>query len=571
MIKHFYRLFVAMSAVLCASACMDLNIDVKEFTKNSPFAQKVGGIDEQQTWNLAQRSSVTVKTSAPSTIKIFAYDGATTKLAAEKKVSGSEQINFDGIAGLKEVTVVNMNGGTFQNVKIGGVADFTGTKTTYSGNTTVKAELLDTYKEFTYNTVKSDVNTSAFTDIKYASGLYYSESGTFTLNPCWYTNESGQSAVVGVYYYDANGQKVDVKVFKNDKQEDMLQYHDKNDLLYYTYWDAHMPSLGGYDNFAKDTFRSKGIKITVPAKSLIGFYIEGGYDDSGVISYSESKYNQVPSWGYNENPGPAGGKHWIGDDLSKYGHVAMINIEGRKYLAFDDWYEGNNHQYYTPEYYHLVFSLEGDLTDQIGGGDPENPETPDTPGEGGGKIDEEPMSWILACEDLGDDCDYDFNDVVLKISHVDGSTEATVTLLACGGTIRNRIYYNDANGVQQLLGEVHEMFGVDEPDMVNTIPGSKFNRAPVSRKISVPENFAMSQTDMGGFVLKRGTNGVTGQIAAPAAGSSPYLICIPSVWKWPIESRSIITVYPQFSGWCNNHNNNLEWYKTYVESSVYSE
>ncbi|MCQ2171798.1 MAG: DUF4842 domain-containing protein [Bacteroidales bacterium] len=544
--KKFYSIFLFAAAAFSVSSCMDLGFDVKNFTKGSYFAKEVvkTEIDPQQTWNLAKAASITVTTSSESRIKVFASNGQKDILVIDKLVSGTETINFDALDTYARLIAVNMNDGSIQETGIGGSVNFAGTKSVWPApwGSPVKAELDYNYKQFDYQTVKSDVATPAFSDVNYSAAMFCSESGTFTLNPCWYTSESGQSATVGVYYYQ-NGQKVEVPIFQNDKQQDMLQYHDMWSG-WQTYWDAHMPSLTGYGNFVGDYFQSRGIKVTVPANTAFGFYIYGGNDGAGHF-YSEPEYNTVPYYFYAEAKAP-----YVADEFAKYGHIAIIDVEDRRYLAFDDWCELAPHSYTNAEYRHLVFSLSGDLK-PFG-----SPET---------------NTFMLACEDLGEKADYDFNDVVFAVSHVVGSTEATVKILACGGTLDNHIWYDpnvNVSGDEVDLGEIHNLFGVKLVTMINTIQGaSGETRAPVYKKITVKEDFAMSATDMGGFYVRSEER--TATIAAPGHGSVPYMICVPVDWKWPAEFISIVDAYPNFATWCGDHTKATDWHLNPVNDKVY--
>lgn len=566
------------TVALCFVSCVRDELQRPDSESTGFGVMVQGRIDPAQTFNLANEQFVTVTAPSESMIRVYAYDGHSNKLVAKKKINGTEKIVFDAPASVKKVTVLKENGGKFRSVEVGGSVSFPSTRSVIEGNDIVKTELDDNYMQFDYTTVMNDIYTNmadisdktkragamkdAFKNINNASTLFYSESGSFTLNLCWYTQETGGQGVIGIWYYDDDDNLVSVPIFRNDKLQDMLQYETPwNPGNWLTYSDAHMPSL----NWGPTTYHSKGIKVTVPAKTAFGFYVENGYDVTVRTKfYSDPSLNQVPTWGYNENDGKSEGKHWIGDDLGKYGHVAMIEVEGRKYLGFDDWLEGNNHQYYYPEYDHLVFSYSGDLTDQICEPEPEpQPESdPEDPNKG--KISPDTLSWILACEDLGESADYDFNDVVLKITHVAGAEKASVTLMAAGGTLKSNVWFGD-----QDLGEVHELFGIVKDTLPSINTWQQLNAIPsVSLEIDVPADFTMSAENMGGFKIVR--NGIGGIVAAPEAGMVPYMICIPGTWKWPRETKRISNAYPSFAEWVKDHTTNLDWYEYPVDSLIYS-
>lgn len=175
----------------------------------------------------------------------------------------------------------------------------------------------------------------------------------------------------------------------------------------------------------------------------------------------------------------------------------------------------------------------------------------------------EPQSWLLACEDLGNTDDFDFNDIVFCVSHVAGTTEATVTPLAAGGTLEAHIYYGN-----QDLGEIHQLLGQSGYTITNT-NGSK-GTAGEAIKITVPADFSMT-TDMGGFkvIIKRNEKEMI-TINAPQNGTAPQMICIDNSgeWAWPIERTNISEAYPDFGEWGANYNNTPEWYKKPVSDKV---
>ena len=183
------------------------------------------------------------------------------------------------------------------------------------------------------------------------------------------------------------------------------------------------------------------------------------------------------------------------------------------------------------------------------------------------EIGEEPQdnSWIIACEDLGSTDDYDFNDVVFKVSHVAGQTTATVTPLAAGGVYESHIMYGITD-----LGETHQLLGANPTTgnypMINT---SRITAQGTSKIISVSADFSLAN-GMGSFGIKVNANGSNKDamlITAPSTGTAPQIFCVPGSWAWPTERTPIQEAYPQFSNWSAN-TNNIEWYKSPIASKV---
>ena len=180
---------------------------------------------------------------------------------------------------------------------------------------------------------------------------------------------------------------------------------------------------------------------------------------------------------------------------------------------------------------------------------------------------EEGESWIIACEDLGDTDDYDFNDVVFKVSHVSGQKTATVTPLAAGGTLATWIVYNN-----QYLGETHQLLGAKENTsgsypMINT---TTITATATPKVVTVPENYTVTN-NMGGFSIivksKDNSNSNAVLIKAPSAGAAPQMFCVPSTWAWPTERTKIQDAYPNFANWSAD-SNNIEWYNNATAGKV---
>ena len=179
------------------------------------------------------------------------------------------------------------------------------------------------------------------------------------------------------------------------------------------------------------------------------------------------------------------------------------------------------------------------------------------------EIGEEPEenSWIIACEDLGDTDDYDFNDVVFKVTHVSGQETATVTPLAAGGVLETWITHNSSD---EYIGETHQLLGAQASStgnypMINT---SKITATGTPKTVNVGADFSITK-NMGGFGIivkaKSGDANAT-VITAPTTGAAPQMICVPDSWAWPTERTKVQDAYSDFAKWSAN-SNNIEWYK----------
>jgi len=158
---------------------------------------------------------------------------------------------------------------------------------------------------------------------------------------------------------------------------------------------------------------------------------------------------------------------------------AIYKTNGNTFLSFEDYRGAIN----DPSGYDL-----NDLIVMI---------TP-APTYHGVEVEEQSMTWTVACEDLGSTGDIDFNDIVFSVNYVSGSNEATVTPLAAGGIYKAELYYGN-----DKLGEIHELLGATGTDgsypMINTT--SKTATAKTIKN-GVGSNFSMTN-NMGGLPTGR--------------------------------------------------------------------
>lgn len=236
---------------------------------------------------------------------------------------------------------------------------------------------------------------------------------------------------------------------------------------------------------------------------------------------------------------------------------AIYTYNGTNIISFEDWGGNFSVNNGVPsasgtnsiDWNDLAFAINADF------------QTPPPPVEEEQKKGE---SWIIACEDLGSTDDYDFNDIVFKVSHVAGQNIATVTPLAAGGVYESHILFNNV-----ALGETHQMLGAKATEgnypMINT---SSITATGTSQTVTVPTDFSLANS-MGGFGITVKTNDNINAviITAPDAGEAPQMFCVPGTWAWPTERTKIQEAYPNFADW-NGNSSNADWYKTPVAGKV---
>ena len=178
------------------------------------------------------------------------------------------------------------------------------------------------------------------------------------------------------------------------------------------------------------------------------------------------------------------------------------------------------------------------------------------------------QSAILACEDLGNSYDHDFNDLVLEVSHVAGQSKAHIRPLAAGGTLKMELFYND----KPLNGGKHinEWFGVSDHRRFLNVYGS-ITEPGETIEIDVDPDFRFAwaedgKVNMSGFkVLVHHEDGVERHtVEAPYAENPgdikyPQMILVDGSWIWPEEEEPIHVAYPDFKKWVADRNTTGIW------------
>ena len=173
------------------------------------------------------------------------------------------------------------------------------------------------------------------------------------------------------------------------------------------------------------------------------------------------------------------------------------------------------------------------------------------------------QSWTLAFENAGLDNDYDFNDVVLKVTPDTQNGKAEVKLLATGAQRKTEVYFNGT-----LLGEVHELFGVSTDTFVNTTSNTATRKAITLNSIEWPKNTTMEAQRMN-FSLKVYNDDGTVDREFSMKDllndmKSPQVLCVAGNWKWPKERIAVHVAYPLIGKWGVNFNNE-EYYNWYSQ------
>lgn len=180
-----------------------------------------------------------------------------------------------------------------------------------------------------------------------------------------------------------------------------------------------------------------------------------------------------------------------------------------------------------------------------------------------------------AFEDLGTTNDFDFNDVVIRVSTPDAQGKSTVELMCAGGTMSTVVTYGTGDNPRIIGSEVHEALGASSYKvMVNTGSGET---KPFPVTLGTIEGLN-AQTDMANlpFGIKcEGNNGQVIKVVKSVAnnGKAPLVIVVSGdengKWYWPTEFTNISIAYPGFGEWGANVEDHTDWYKN-AAGSVYA-
>lgn len=378
------------------------------------------------------------------------------------------------------------------------------------------------------------------------AGIYNAPGATLTLKKELYFNTANEDDVLTNYgtiiapKIGGNGCQGTINNGCNIDVEDIQANYFNlgvNSLI-----DCNSLTLqGGITMRENSMLKVNDFKVNNAVAGEQGLSYVGATDGKAIIC--AKKISQYQSWQYKN-----GNNVWMevgGFDLSDGSSIKTA--EGVIKNMTD-----NGVHYTTDGRADVYIPADTNGCNKIGYGDQKEEENPKP-------LPEEPNSWILACEDLGNADDFDFNDVVFSVAHAAGSTDAYVTPLAAGGTLNAEIFYNN-----ESLGEIHKLLGGDEGMMINTSSkGSSGDKIT----IKVPADFSLASNDMGGFSIivtgkwkDKDVKETAQKIEAPVMGAAPQMICVPGDWAWPTERTNISEAYPGFGEWGKDYNTNQNWY-----------
>lgn len=363
--------------------------------------------------------------------------------------------------------------------------------------------------------------------------------------------------------------------FKFDKAANNYSDGDEGKYALAQRMDWKRPEGGcSYDTTTEHYYRSKGIHVTVPTDQQFGFYIT---ESGGQTFFSEKQFNEFGGtdtshfWQDFTGEKPSFADELVKQFIEEYEysgtpHFGMYETtyiengitRNRIVLGCEDWINGDY------DLNDLIFFIDNVEAKEL------------PPFITIDKSKDIPYEWIIACEDLGQTHDFDFNDVVFGVSSPvddeDGNRTVDIRALAAGGTLPIYLLYNDNVIIPKGNsegGEFHSWFKHASSSVVNAHSiraDGDVATITVSKDFSISCSTVAGDGNMGGFKVRVVNNGKTvSEVVSPnitkGESEAPQMICVTNDWCWPKEHVHISDAYPQFQEWCQNPTD-THWHKT---------
>lgn len=572
------------------------------------FIKNFGVFDQSHDWNHATQTTVSVTTSRPTDIKVYAkVDDVRYLFGTYLNVNGQRTLNVDIPKGISDL-IVNANGYDY-NVRAGGAVNLdsrsrtiTGSDSEYttSDNLSWKIAPQAIYSTMAVNSYLKTYDENEKTNLSKGTNSFYfiADGKEHTFYPFYWWTQAHH--VLGIYVVD---QDAPSNITMHD-----LYYSKSGELTYSKDYDPNgEPGNGTWDRVGTEPaykpgegiyIKTRGVTYKLPQGTRYGFYIKvkelgkieqftnkNTYDYDFII-FSNSERNARPYYDFTGNLRNERiyKKDWSttswwaesgADESDKYAYSSwgVGEMDGVSYtmFGFEDWPADNN-------------NTAADLNDIMflfaAGEQPSK------------EIDTDELTrkfdWIIACEDLGTD-DFDFNDVVFGVGNpvtddATGVKTVDITALAAGGTLPVYIQYQDTtiNAGGRNGGEFHSWFG--EKSTSSIINAHTYKDKGETHTIKVNPDFTLACSlnvsgegdsgNMGGFKVRVCHNSGDEVISASnpniaaSIGEAPQMICLPYTWLWPQENQKISTVYTLFEAWCEDYKH-TDWHKDPIGKYVY--
>lgn len=578
--KCALTILAALTFVGCSD--YDNGYTDKDIAFQQSFREKFGDIDPNHTWSTVTRSTLTVGVdmpgfnNAPYTVRVYTANprGKVSNCYLlgqwEADSPAPHDYVFDMPAGLKTVwvAVTKQNGGRY--VQKARIADHKCTANFTLGSATTRAATEptgdDDWKYFPLRYYKNDEETGFIqiypeNDVNYDSGICTNfeivATGTDDIRLTHFYSNTSSADPVWYFIYRPEEQTVQ-EAFNDKSKHHVLCESASNHIEHYTNggWQQNGTGIdgginGGWIIDAPEGvegagYTMRGRTVIIPKEDLqkgdhIVFYLTTEWGGGNLFAATRATLN-----------------------ANNTAFAGLLDFGTLTYLGFEDSLgdNGPNGDYDLND---VVYVLEGegksftveDYEDELADRD---------------------MSYIVAYEDLGASEDFDFNDVIVKISRVAGSQKINFSVLAAGGTLPVSIYHT-RYGREELFSEIHSLFGVETETVINALPGRHTEYAPIKRSRELPsEDTKLDFSNLSIRVTQ--ADGKSYGINAPQyydlpsddedtyidqehdrkGLNVPYAILIADpTWDWPDENQNILDKYPGFKEWVKNADK-TDWY-----------
>ena len=667
---------VALSIVGCQD--YDNGFTDKEIAFQEAFKKEFGEIDPEQDWNLATRGTLHVDVNKETNVKI--YSGSPTSkssvLMANYTVSAPSDLGFDMPEGTEQVYVqaisdkklivsgyynVNLLGevedvpfpdeeSTAPKVKESSTIDFyvygktngnrSHTLHMLEGipNSRTNSDIVEVPGKWSYDDMCDILGTGGVFTEGADNWEYYIKPGILEKNVMYTIQEGGGEMSVTLEYYRTGTTTNHFAYFywtgdELPDPESVTLYclienasDPNNGYVTVDYSHGSTGSLHNNSALSEGMYQGTTFKLVYfgkdgkatpsfefPEDTHIGFAVlwkkrsknenEGDYVITSKEKATDGNTTDHVWFSIQDMNVPS--EDWDRGHLfnnGNFGTAATFRLGEKVILGFEDWPETLG-----SDLNDIMFWVEGDFIEK----DDIPQLIPDS---------DKPQSWVLAYEDLGNSFDWDYNDVVLKVSHVAGQEYIEITPLAAGGTLASYVKLNGlpirrgksvgeggtfTGTLDDGTGEIHQLLGAEATTSGNYAPINAYSRndgQPIicdfrdyyddDKSEGLGNAFTMTTLgtikQMGGITLHvqndDGSDGEeTIEFNINNIGKAPEVMCLPDPvdtwteedgdeivvyereWRWPAEYQNINYAYDNkeanFAGWAADKNTNKDWYK----------
>jgi hypothetical protein len=185
------------------------------------------------------------------------------------------------------------------------------------------------------------------------------------------------------------------------------------------------------------------------------------------------------------------------------------------------------------------------------------------PGEGP-EVEDSFDYCYYAYEDLGSIGDFDFNDVVLRVSKTETEYQYKVEIVAAGGMLPVAVYFEGT----ELWDDIHGANGFNDSNVINV--GAKKNSDYPTTYITSTKQEAFNQLST--LIISVSESNSTNLTLEPLTvnpitemGAAPQCLIIPAGWGWPTEYTNLTWVHSveghSFAEWAQDKTKATDWYK----------